>query len=178
LKIDYARTCTIPISSIVADSGETTGLKWAAPAAPTAAGASVYINGTNVAITSGVESLLTPTTSDYDTNSFWSSGVNPSRLTIPTGYAGKYVISTALRINGGAGYGRIFIYKNGSRFTTGLESGMYVHQSNLAANSTCLNGSVVLNLAATDYLQFYSQSDHTTGNFATWWRVSVSYQGA
>jgi hypothetical protein len=32
LKIDYARTCTIPISSIVADSAEATGLKWAAPA--------------------------------------------------------------------------------------------------------------------------------------------------
>jgi len=33
LKIDYARTCTIPISSIVADSATATGLKWAAPAA-------------------------------------------------------------------------------------------------------------------------------------------------
>jgi hypothetical protein len=32
LKIDYARTCTIPIPSIVADSSTATGLKWAAPA--------------------------------------------------------------------------------------------------------------------------------------------------
>jgi hypothetical protein len=32
LKIDYARTCTIPISSIVADSATATGLKWAAAA--------------------------------------------------------------------------------------------------------------------------------------------------
>jgi hypothetical protein len=32
LKIDYARTCTIPISSIVADSATATGLKWATPA--------------------------------------------------------------------------------------------------------------------------------------------------
>ena len=32
MKIDYARTCTIPISSIVADSATATGLKWAAPA--------------------------------------------------------------------------------------------------------------------------------------------------
>jgi hypothetical protein len=35
LKIDYARTCTIPISSIVADSVEATGLKWVAPASAT-----------------------------------------------------------------------------------------------------------------------------------------------
>jgi hypothetical protein len=35
LKIDYARTCTIPISSIVADSVEATGLKWVAPASGT-----------------------------------------------------------------------------------------------------------------------------------------------
>ena len=33
MKIDYARTCTIPISSIVADSATATGLAWAAPAA-------------------------------------------------------------------------------------------------------------------------------------------------
>ena len=33
MKINYARTCTIPISSIVADSATATGLKWAAPAA-------------------------------------------------------------------------------------------------------------------------------------------------
>jgi len=33
LKIDYARTCTIPISSIVAKSSEATGLAWEAPAA-------------------------------------------------------------------------------------------------------------------------------------------------
>jgi hypothetical protein len=32
LKIDYARTCTIPIASIVADSATATGLAWAAPA--------------------------------------------------------------------------------------------------------------------------------------------------
>lgn len=32
MKIDYARTCTIPISSIVADSATATGLKWAAAA--------------------------------------------------------------------------------------------------------------------------------------------------
>jgi hypothetical protein len=32
LKIDYARTCTIPIASIVADSATATGLKWATPA--------------------------------------------------------------------------------------------------------------------------------------------------
>ncbi len=31
MKIDYARTCTIPISSIVADSATATGLKWATP---------------------------------------------------------------------------------------------------------------------------------------------------
>jgi hypothetical protein len=31
LKIDYARTCTIPIISIVADSATATGLAWAAP---------------------------------------------------------------------------------------------------------------------------------------------------
>jgi hypothetical protein len=67
LKIDYARTCTIPIPSIVADSATATGLKWAA-----AAGGGKVLqvvqatNSTNTTTTntsyttSGLEATITP----------------------------------------------------------------------------------------------------------------------
>jgi hypothetical protein len=54
LKIDYARTCTIPIPSIVADSAEATGLKWAAPASGGGMTvlASGSLSGSSLALTS------------------------------------------------------------------------------------------------------------------------------
>ena len=164
---------------LTADSTAATGLKWATSGWPTAVGASVYLNGGTIAYTSGVETLMVPNTSDYDTNSFWTSGANASRLTIPTGYAGKYLISMTVRETGvGSNYARLFLYKNGARVGVGLESGMFVHQANLGANTTCLNASVLINAAAGDYFQVYFQGDVTTASHATYIRYSISYQGA
>ncbi len=163
--------------TLVADSTAATGLKWATPSAPSAVGASVYNNGSNIAYTSSVETLLVPTTSDYDTNSFWAASPNPSRLTIPTGYAGKYLITITTRVNAGANYAYMFLYKNGARFTTGLESGFIARQSYLAGNTTVITGEVVVNAAVNDYFQVYYQGDYTTASHATWIRYSISYQG-
>jgi hypothetical protein len=67
LKIDYARTCTIPISSIVADSATATGLKWAAPAGGGKVLQVVYgsvttgaTNSTNVYADTGLTATITP----------------------------------------------------------------------------------------------------------------------
>ena len=166
---------------LTVDTTTATGLKYATPAAgwPTAVGASVYLNGGTIAYTSGVETLMVPNTSDYDTNSFWASGANASRLTIPSGYAGKYLISMTVRETGvGSNYARLFLYKNGARVGVGLESGMFTHQANLGANTTCLNASVLVNAAVADYFQVYFQGDVTTASHATYIRYSISYQGA
>jgi hypothetical protein len=165
-------------TTLVADSAQATGLKWAAASAPTAVGASVYNAGGNISYTSGVETLLTPTTSDYDTNSFWAASPNPSRLTIPTGYAGKYLLTITTRVNAGSGYAYMFLYKNGARVAVGLESGFIARQINLASNGTVLTGTVVLNCSVADYFQVYYQADLTTGNQQTWIRYTLSYQGA
>jgi hypothetical protein len=164
--------------TLVADSTASTGLKWATPAAASAVGASVYNQGGNISYTANVETLLTATTSDYDTNSFWAASPNPSRLTIPTGYAGKYLLTITTRVNAGSGYVYMFLYKNGARVATGLESGFIARQMGLASNTTAVTGTVVLNCAVGDYFQVYYQADLTTGAQATWMRYSLSYQGA
>ena len=164
--------------TIVADSTASTGLKWAAPAAPTAIGASVYNAGGNISYTINTETLLTATTADYDTNSFWAASPNPSRLTIPSGYAGKYLLTITARVNAGSTYAYMFLYKNGARVAVGLESGFIARQLPLGGNTTVLTGTVVINAAVNDYYQVYYQSDATTGSIATWMRYSLSYQGA
>jgi len=67
LKIDYARTCTIPISSIVADSATATGLKWAAPAGGgkvlqvvSATYATEVTNSTDTMADTGLTATITP----------------------------------------------------------------------------------------------------------------------
>jgi len=166
---------------LTADSTAATGLKWATPATswPTAVGASVYRNGATISYTANTEVLMTPDTSDYDTNSFWSSSVNPSRITIPTGYAGKYVFTqTVYQSGGGSGYVYLFLYKNGARFTNGLNSGITVMQKPLGGNTTVITATVVFNAAVGDYFQTYWQGDVTNGTYATSLRFSISYQGA
>jgi hypothetical protein len=166
---------------LTADSTASTGLKWATPAGgSTAVGASVYINNGSVSYTSGTAVLMTPTTADYDTNSFWSSGTNPSRLTIPTGYSGKYIITATWRSSSGTPNYNIFIlYKNGAVVSgTGLESGQFARAANIGSNSLVLTGSVIVNATAGDYFQVYNQNDMSTGTHSTWFRYSISYQGA
>lgn len=163
---------------LTADSTAATGLKWASAGWPSAIGASVYNQGGNISYTANVETLLTATTSDYDTNSFWAASPNPSRLTIPSGYAGKYLLTITTRVNAGSAYAYMFLYKNGARVATGLESGFIARQLPLGGNTTVLTGTVVLNCAVNDYFQVYYQADLTTGAQATWFRYSLSYQGA
>jgi hypothetical protein len=165
--------------TLVADSSAATGLKWAAPAAPTGVGATVYRNGATIAYTANTEVLMVPDTSEYDTNSFWASGANASRLTIPSGYAGKYLITiTVFQSGAGVGYTYLYIYRNGARLTNGLTSGTLVRQTNLAANVTAITGSLLVNASVGDYFQIYYQSDATTASYATYIRYSISYQGA
>lgn len=163
---------------LTADSSTATGLKWAAPSAASAIGASVYNQGGNISYTINTETLLTATTADYDTNSFWAASPNPSRLTIPSGYAGKYLLTITTRVNAGSTYAYMFLYKNGARVATGLESGFIARQLPLGGNTTVLTGTVVINAAVNDYYQVYYQSDATTGSIATWMRYTLSYQGA
>jgi hypothetical protein len=165
---------------LTADSAQATGMKWATPASgSTAVGASVYMANNSVSYTSGALTLMTPTTSDYDTNSFWSSGTNPSRLTIPTGYGGKYIINAVWRSGDVTPNYNIFvIYKNGAALGTGLESGQMARFGANASSTLALNGSVIVSAVAGDYFQIYNQSDMTTGNHLTWFRYSISYQGA
>ena len=140
MKIDYARTCTIPISSIVADSSTATGLAWAAPASgSTFVGASVFRGSPDQGIASGTFTAVNWTSENYDTDAFHDNVTNNTRLTIPSGKDGYYQIRSQIGLQGLSGEFSLRVQKNGTnlRYFIGVGSTNDASQQiNFAANLT------------------------------------------
>jgi hypothetical protein len=99
---------------LTADSTTSTGLKWAAASAPSAVGCSLTA-GAETTIANATFTAVAFSVEKYDTDNFHSTSTNTSRITIPSGKAGKYLITGKLNFNSNAtGYRQIAIYKNGS----------------------------------------------------------------
>lgn len=161
---------------LTADSTTATGLKWATPAWPTAVGCSVYNAGGSVTYTANVPLIQNFTNENYDTNTMHDNSTNTSRITIPTGYAGKYLVNAYTRLASGVDYSLIRVYQNGTAVTGGLESGELVRGYH-AGNTTGINGSVTLNCAVADYIEIAIQIN-LSSSINTYCRFSVSYLGA
>jgi len=133
--------------SIVADSAEATGLKWAAPAGgSTFVGCKVFI-GAAQSIANAT--LVTVTYSDeaFDTDGFHSTVTNTDRITIPSGKGGYYLVNWTVNFADNAtGYRTSQVLKNGSRIGYGNWCDA------ISGDPTVTSNSVILNLAAGDYL--------------------------
>ena len=164
--------------TLVADSSTATGLKWATPSAPSYVGVSCYAQGVSFAYTSGVTRQLTFTSENFDTNGFHDNSTNTSRITIPTGYAGKYLIDMSWASDTAGTYGNIYLYKNGSVITNiGTDGGKVGGASGMSANYFAANAQATISLAEADYIEFYIQFSQTatTGTYA---RFAATYLGA
>ena len=117
-------------------------------AAASYVGVSVY-KSANQSIANSTDTALTFDSEFFDTDSFHSTVTNTSRLTIPSGKGGKYLLSGAISWGGGGGTIRaIKIYKNGSVLNQISQfAGTNDGSINPAAN--------VYELVATDYLEVY-----------------------
>jgi len=104
-------------------------------------GANVF-NSTSQAITSNVDTVITFDSERNDTNTFHSTVTNTGRITIPSGYGGKYQIRAQFTYASGA-LGNLFyaIRKNGTA--------IYVQPA------YSLQGTITIqeDLVATDYLE-------------------------
>jgi hypothetical protein len=96
-----------------------TAPQWSTPASgATYVGANVY-NTTSLTISTNTDTIVTFNSERNDTNAFHSTSTNTGRLTIPTGYSGKYQIRCQLTWFSGA-LGNLYmgIRKNGTVFYT------------------------------------------------------------
>lgn len=152
--------------SLVADSSASTGIKWGFP---NYHGASVYTQAA-VSYTANVTYLLPMASETFDSDNYHSTSTNTSRLTIPSGLAGKYLFTFNCRMADPVDYSIIRIYKNGSAVTgNGLESGEIARYST-TAGTTGLSGAVVLDAAVGDYFEFGNQINLTASKstYACW----------
>jgi hypothetical protein len=131
-----------------ADSAEATGLKWVTPAVstPTFVGALVT-KSTAQSLTSGTAATLTWNVESFDTNGFHDNSTNNTRMTIPTGYGGKYYWTTTVGFGLAAATGNktVVIRKNGTDiFYTEYAPSAEVDFTNLSG---------VISMSAGDYLE-------------------------
>jgi hypothetical protein len=134
--------------SLVADSTASTGLKWAIP---NANGVTFYATGAQ-SIANNTNTALTGTLEYFDTDGYHSTSTNTSRITIPSGLGGKYLVTATVNWDKSAtGYRAAKIYRNGA-ITAPL------FYDNIAGNnSEYVNNklSAVVNLVAGDYIELF-----------------------
>jgi hypothetical protein len=159
---------------LTADSAEATGLKWAAPSStPTMAGVLCFKTNSQ-SISSGTYTAVTFDSEVFDTDSYHSTSSNTSRITIPTGKGGYYIITAGLAY----AYASVLIPANIAIYLNGSE---ILNQAFSAEID--VNGGKVLAfpyyLNASDYIEVFTRqtsgANRTVGNNST--NVKTTYFG-
>lgn len=78
-------------TTLVADSSTATGLKWQAASAAAFVGCKLY-KTSDQSISNATHTAITYQAEYFDTDSFHDTSTNTSRITIPAGKGGKYLI--------------------------------------------------------------------------------------
>jgi len=141
---------------LTADSTAATGLKWATPAGGAAVGCIVY-NSANQTISNNTETVVTFNSEILDTDGYHSTSSNTSRITIPAGKAGKYLVFAWVTfVNNTSGYRQAQIIVNGQTGTPNRVA----NSSGSSGNNLTLNPTGAAILAEGDYveLELYQNS--------------------
>lgn len=163
---------------LTADSAVTGGVKWATASSPSFVGAIAY-GAVNLSFNTTATVLSSLTTEIVDTNNFHSTSTNTERMTIPSGYDGKYLINLDTNLASTASMQNIYLRlrKNGSNVTEGLTSGNLATYLTGQPQDGHFNVSMIVTAVAGDYFDFTLQtgsSASTTDKV----RYSIVYLGA
>jgi hypothetical protein len=164
--------------TLVADSSTSTGLKWQG-----FVGCVVY-NSAAQTLSNNTFTAINFNSEDIDTNSFHDNATNNSRITIPSGLGGKYLIGVMLNWDqsNGTGSRNTYIYKNGGAIA---QSAAGLGAGGVPSATLPIGFSYIADLAATDYVEAYgiqtSGGNLNVNGNATGTRVThfwVQYLGA
>ena len=161
---------------LTADSSATNGVKWAAVAAGGFVGCSVY-KSSQQTLTNNAETALTFDTENFDTSAFHSTTTNNSRMTIPSGKAGYYLVVTTVSFGNSSTPARaVTLRKNGAEHA-------YLQQIQPVSNGGSItNGTYILNLAENDYIEIYVRQESggnlVAGSGSSATSFTIQYLGA
>jgi hypothetical protein len=149
---------------------------WAAPAGgSTFVGCSLY-KTSNQTISNATNTAISFQAENFDTDAFHDNSTNNTRITIPAGKAGKYLVTGSIAWSTGANERVAMIYKNGTLVN-------YMHQmypDNAGGYYAPFN--YVINLAVGDYIELFcnqgSGGNLTVYNGADLTTFQASYLGA
>ena len=161
---------------LTADSSTATGLKWATPASGFV-GCLAYTSNQSINWTTNVAQVITMGSEEFDTDGFHSTSTNTSRITIPSGKGGKYLLTAQWDIQGGGinSYYISNLRKNGSNLGNGVNRGGCGNTGDNAFWGKSFT--TILDLVETDYVEFYYQTDYnSTAQF--WLRFGAQFLGA
>ena len=157
-----------------ANSAAATGLEWGNP---TAIGCSLYRTA-DQSISNSTATMISWDVELYDTNAFHDNTTNPTRMTIPAGLGGKYLISVLIPYTANATGERVgYVHKNGTLF-------YLTSRGNLSGSvGTFVNYSYIIDLAASDYIEIQTfQSSggalSVLGAVTYYANVQLAYLGA
>jgi len=163
---------------LTVDSTTATGLKWATPSSssPTFVGCSIY-NSATFSLTNNTNTLLTMNSEFFDSNAFHDTTTNTARITITTGYGGKYLVALAGKWEANStGWRAVELYKNNASLLSMIQ---------IPGNGTINaynRASIIVSLAAGDYLELYGwQNSGSTlsGYFREYeYPIQVTWLGA
>ena len=151
--------------SLVADSTQTTGLKWKnLPGQSTGSGTKVLVQGqmnTTQSFTSTAE-RIDYVDSTLDVNNEWDNTTH--RFTVAASGAGVYSFTNTLFINNAGGWIQIFCKKNGvTQRITGTD---------LASSWDTPEGTTNIDLVVGDYVEFWADSTTNFTMDATWYSLN------
>jgi hypothetical protein len=166
---------------LTADSSTATGLKWATPVSgSTFAGAqaSFSASGETVSYTQNSNLILSFSYENYDTDGYHSTTTNKSRMTVPAGKGGYYLLAAnGIFLGTVPGVSRIILYKNGTQYGEALSYGGRIGDT-AGNNNLSLIGSVVVAGAVNDYFEIAYQGDLSTGSKTAYGSFTIAYLGA
>ena len=163
---------------LTADSAETLGVKWAAASStPTFVGCSA-ISTSGTSTSNNTFTIVALQSEYFDTDSFHNNSTNNSRITIPSGKGGYYLILARSGFEGGNSTVDLRLYKNGAVLDDG-----YVNSVTQKSATPYIPGDLrtqaIVNLTAGDYIEM-GVRQATGGSQDTWGenRLTVQFLGA
>jgi hypothetical protein len=164
------RNATVPVrlgigtaNQVLAVNSGATAPEWKTiSTTPTFVGVNATRTNVSTAVTANTEILVAFTGEEFDTNGFHDNSTNNSRLTIPSGYGGKYIVAAYCNNpNTPGAYQLLRLFKNGVLYTTGgVREGEYVR--NQTGTGNCPFGfSQTITTAAADYWEIKYQQNAT-----------------